>query len=216
MENNDKYGLTVPRPRKPTPPPAMPPPPPFPIRPKKPIININVNGGDKAIDYAVLSALQVLYKKVDDLEEIVGSGGYFPSGYVPIELGEVSGTAYPGDKGHANAIAISLISQAMQNLVTKTELSIFKDELNEALDDRLLAYATIQAVTQNIEELQYEFNKDIEQAYVDLSCNVSEAVVSTIVSSMLSSYVPSGGTSGDEEYYPIISGIDDLIQDITG
>jgi len=80
-----KYDITLPKPRKP-----VGPPPPFPpIPPKQNIYNINVSDNIGQLNYAVLSSLQVINSRLTTVENTVAAG------INQLELGEVSGTAYP-------------------------------------------------------------------------------------------------------------------------
>jgi len=131
----------IPSPRNGRKPFPFPPPPP----PQNKTIVINMadfNGG--SIDNTLISSAIVgLTERVTTIEENLVNGISLSS----LQLGETSGTAYPGDKGYANANAISTINAALNIMA---ENSVTRNDLDESL----LEYAKTSNVTANIEDLR--------------------------------------------------------------
>lgn len=180
-----KFDISLPKPRKP----GMPPPPPPvfpPTPPKQHIINVSVaDNNNSSLNYAVLSSLQVINTRLTFVEQMLGV-----SGYSQLELGEVSGTAYPGDKGFANALAISSILEQLPSLVTV-----------DTLNDRIQNFVTVGTMTDNLDALRDDIDQRIEAL---LSGNVNDENVSAIVSSIVSGYFT------QEDYTDILNSITEL------
>ena len=175
-----KNDLIIPSPRRPVPPP---PPPPY---IDKRVINITVDGTGKdggLPDSYVLSALQSMNDKLMRFE-------YVLSTYTSLELGEVSGTAYPGDKGFNNALAITLINEALTSLVSR-------DDLNDAL----IGYATTEAMSYNMDALRNEM-ADLEEKIDNIDLSGVSSQVESIVTSIMSTY--------QDDYSELLSSINDF------
>ncbi len=176
MEN--RYDITIPKPRRPVMPPPVPPPP-F-IPPRQQIINVNVTGNNTdsgtSVPYEVLSSLQEINSRLTIVETKI------PTDFTQLELGEISGTAYPGDKGYLNAANIALISQTLQSFLSEDEFQ-----------QRIMSYATNDALNQARTSI-------ITEVSAELETKVDSSTVSAIVSAMVSEItVPSGG--GDQADY---------------
>lgn len=183
----DNYDIILPKPRKPVRP--VPPLPSF--QPKNQVIIINDNGGQGgSTDPSVISALQIISVKVANLENIVND-----ISLSSLELGEVSGTAYPGDLGKRNADAISLISDALENDF------VSKDYFTVAITEALVPYATTDALVQNVESLR----NDLE---------ISISAVEEKVPELVSAAIDNLDLYPSATYYPILSGIEDLNNEI--
>ena len=196
-----KYDISLPRPRRP----IGPPPPPFPpIVPKQNIINVNVSDNNGQMNYAVLSSLQVINSRLTLVENALANADF-----AQLELGEVSGTAYPGDKGAANAALINYVIGQIGNLkdgITSAELISYLS--NYVTNDNLIGYATTDEMTNSLislrSDIEHEIN-NIVSGNIDMK-NVS-GIVSGIVSSIVSAYIEK---DEEDDYTDILNNISDL------
>lgn len=181
---DNRYDISLPRPRRPVAPPCAPPPhchPPAP--PNQNIINVNVAPSDStgvALQLGqVISDVQSLTNRLNAVEGALESGSFGG-----VELGEISGTAYPGDKGAANRVMLDYVMSQMGSFVT---------------DEDMIGYATVSGVTESFDSLR----ADIDNR---LSGSVDSGVVSSVVSSVISNYAQ----SNEGDYSTLLSSINGL------
>ena len=165
-------------------PPFFPPPPP-PIPPQN--INIYSGGSDKGqelIDDNQNKLLSALQLRVDNLEL---SG---------LTLGEVSGTAYPGDKGSTNAQSITIINTAISSILDRLDTFVSEDMLSSTLSE----YSTVQATSDAILLVQDTLNANLSSAVDNLSAEIEGKgyTTSAVVSAMIKE---------NEETYDYLSGL---------
>lgn len=155
----------------------MPPPPP-PAQTK--VVNINIDNkriaGD---DSQIISALQLINERLFDTEESINN---ISSNL--LALGETASTAFPGDRGFANEIAIAAISSQLTGFITTDKLS-----------EELLGYAT----NEHLGDIVSSLNQRID----DLDFSEIQDGISGVVSSIVSTMI-------DDDYTDILNQIEDF------
>jgi len=193
---NNNHDISLPRPRKPVgpPPPHSPgfPPPP----PKQNIINVNVADNNGALNFAVLSSLQVVNNRITQVESTLENISLTGSS---IELGDRAGTAFPGDRGATlERTVYSMMSDLQTNFVT-----------NSKLDSTLMSFARTANVNQSLDTLREDFYRELAEMSGTVSGQIDESIVSALVSSVISSYIH----QDQDDYSDILNSINNFNDD---
>lgn len=174
-----------------------PPPPPIPAQ----NINIYSGGSDKGqeiIDGNQDKLLSSLTTRVELLEQQSLSS---------LVLGEVSGTAWPGDRGFENLQSITVINTALSSILERLDNVVTDQELSDILSQ----YSTVQATSESILLVKDEMESDLSSSIDYLSAEiegkgyVTSATVSAMIQEKDVDYSYLSGLQGDIDTF--LSGI---------